>query len=339
MAVRHFRSSAIATVAANPPTMTLTTPTGVLTNDIIIIHVVSKNLTEATNEIATPADYTEVSAKFECDGAAAADDMRSALFYKRSAGADSAAAVTVSRAGTDTVLLCAKAYVYRGCVTTGSPFDGAIVTNSDAASVDDTINFGTFTCTATASHVVCMGCHADDVSCPPATFTTDGTVFSLDGYSETTTGTDATMLAYSAKRTSAEGASGAVAVDINSTAGCDLSYTFGLLPYTFDASRASIAALVDSAQAEATGWDAVVKVGIDVGDVARTSDAAATITLDAEAGYDITAQETVTPVAPWGATMGTLANVTGSPAFTVDFVGGGGGPVVPVFMAQYQQRR
>lgn len=73
---------------------------------------------------------------------------------------------------------------------------------------------------------------------------------------------------------------------------------------------------IDSAQAEAAGWDAVVKVGIDIADVVRTSDTVATITLDAEAGYNITATETITVTIPAAVLTGGVA-IVGSPTFTI----------------------
>lgn len=90
---------------------------------------------------------------------------------------------------------------------------------------------------------------------------------------------------------------------------------------TFDAQRANIAAGVDSAQSEGTGWNAVVKAGIDVGDVVRTSDTVVTITLDAEATYNITATETITVTVPSTAVTG-ATEIVATPTFTVTAVGG-----------------
>ncbi|KKM17286.1 hypothetical protein LCGC14_1677300, partial [marine sediment metagenome] len=66
----------------------------------------------------------------------------------------------------------------------------------------------------------------------------------------------------------------------------------------FDDVRQSIIDGLDSAQAESNGWDAVVKAGISVTDVVRTSDTVVTITLPAFVNYDITAQETITVTVP-----------------------------------------
>ena len=79
---------------------------------------------------------------------------------------------------------------------------------------------------------------------------------------------------------------------------------------------------LDSAQAEAAGWDAEVKANFVHTDIVRTSATVATITLGAESSYDITAQETIT--------MGDIANAVltnsgvdvtpSSNTFTVDLV-------------------
>ena len=73
---------------------------------------------------------------------------------------------------------------------------------------------------------------------------------------------------------------------------------------------------LDSAQAEATGWDAVVKANLDYNDVTRTSDTVVTITLGAEAPYDVTANETVTVTVPATAVAGTGA-IVATPTFTI----------------------
>lgn len=74
---------------------------------------------------------------------------------------------------------------------------------------------------------------------------------------------------------------------------------------------------LDSAQAEGTGWDAIVKAGQSVSDVVRTSDSVVTITLDAFGSYDITAQETITATIPATAVVDGGA-VVATPTFTVD---------------------
>jgi len=78
---------------------------------------------------------------------------------------------------------------------------------------------------------------------------------------------------------------------------------------------------IDSAQSEATGWDAVVRAGIETTDVVRTSDTVATITLDAEATYDITANETITATIPAAVLTGAVAMIA-KPTFNITVIGG-----------------
>jgi hypothetical protein len=87
----------------------------------------------------------------------------------------------------------------------------------------------------------------------------------------------------------------------------------------FDAQRQNIINGCTSAQSETHGWNNEVKAKIAVTDVVRTSDTVCTITLDAEAGYDITATETITVTVPGTALLlGTGA--VASPTFTITAV-------------------
>jgi len=88
---------------------------------------------------------------------------------------------------------------------------------------------------------------------------------------------------------------------------------------TFDAQRQNIINGIDSAQAEAFGWDAEVKAKEVVGAVIRTSNTVVTITLSAASAYDITAQETITATIPATALVTSVSAVIANPTFTVDF--------------------
>lgn len=92
--------------------------------------------------------------------------------------------------------------------------------------------------------------------------------------------------------------------------------TFVAAGATFDAQRQNIINGIDSAQAEAAGWDAVVKAGLAVTDVVRTSSTVVTVTLPAFAGFNITATETITATLPSTALTGAVA-IVASPTFTV----------------------
>lgn len=90
---------------------------------------------------------------------------------------------------------------------------------------------------------------------------------------------------------------------------------------TFDAQRANIIAGLTSAQSEANGWNAVVKALQTVGGVVQTSSTVVTITLDAQATYDITSTETITVTIP-GSAVNSGGAIVAAPTFTVSASGG-----------------
>ncbi len=85
---------------------------------------------------------------------------------------------------------------------------------------------------------------------------------------------------------------------------------------TFDAQRQNIINGIDSAQSEGTGWDAVVKAGLAVTTVVRTSNTVVTVTLSAFATYAITANETITATIPYTALENAIG-IVGSPTITI----------------------
>lgn len=74
-------------------------------------------------------------------------------------------------------------------------------------------------------------------------------------------------------------------------------------------------------------WNVEVKGKISVNDVVRTNNTVCTITLDAEAGYDITANETVTMTMPNNALNGGNSCVA-TPSFVIAAASSGGGPTI-----------
>lgn len=151
-----------------------------------------------------------------------------------------------------------------------------------------------------------------------------------------TGGTDASV-SFAAEVKATAGATGAFTwAQVNGASG---SVAFALQPDAqtpFANARAAIISGIDSAQSEATGWDAKVKANIPVGNVVRTSATVATVTLHAQADYNITAQETITVTIPATA-LGSAAAVVATPTFTVST--SAAGSVVPVAMAGYRRRR
>ena len=91
---------------------------------------------------------------------------------------------------------------------------------------------------------------------------------------------------------------------------------------SFDLQRDEILQGLDSAQGEALGWNAKVRDLEVVTAVVRTSDTVVTITLTASVTYDITAQETITVTIPSTALVTGPTDITATPTFTVDVVGG-----------------
>lgn len=92
---------------------------------------------------------------------------------------------------------------------------------------------------------------------------------------------------------------------------------------SFDLQRQNIINGLTSAQSELLGWNNVVKALQGVSGVVRTSDTVVTITLDAQATYNITATETITATIPDTALTG-AAQLVASPTFTVSPVAAGG---------------
>lgn len=89
---------------------------------------------------------------------------------------------------------------------------------------------------------------------------------------------------------------------------------------SFDAQRQNIINGLTSAQSETLGWNLVPKALQGVAGVVRTSNTVVTITLDAQATYDITAPETITATIPGSAlTLGQA--VVASPTFTITQTG------------------
>jgi hypothetical protein len=85
---------------------------------------------------------------------------------------------------------------------------------------------------------------------------------------------------------------------------------------SFDLQRANIIAGLTSAQSETFGWNNIVKTLQSVTGVVRTSNTVVTITLDAQATYNISVLETITATIPSTALTGGVANIV-TPPFTI----------------------
>jgi hypothetical protein len=89
----------------------------------------------------------------------------------------------------------------------------------------------------------------------------------------------------------------------------------GIPSLAFNGVIRAILAGIDSAQSEATGWDAL-RDSIPDSAVVRTSDTVVTITLPALSTYDITALETLTVTIPGSALVSGLP-IVATPTFTI----------------------
>ena len=89
---------------------------------------------------------------------------------------------------------------------------------------------------------------------------------------------------------------------------------------SFDLQRQNIINGLTSAQSETLGWNLVTKALQGVAGVVRTSNTVVTITLDAQATYNITATETITATIPSTALTGGVA-IVATPTFTVSPTG------------------
>jgi len=89
---------------------------------------------------------------------------------------------------------------------------------------------------------------------------------------------------------------------------------------TFNGQRQAIIDGLTSAQSEATGWNNEVRANLATGDVVRSSDTLVTITLSAQATYDITALETIEVTVPATALVPGGSSIVATPTFTVETV-------------------
>ena len=89
---------------------------------------------------------------------------------------------------------------------------------------------------------------------------------------------------------------------------------------TFDAQRQNIIDGLDAATSPTNGWNNEVRDKMSVSEVVRTSDTVVTITLLAQAAYDVSAQETITATIPSSALVTSGSPVVASPSFNITIV-------------------
>jgi hypothetical protein len=235
------------------------------------------------------------------------------IFTKLLVGGESDPVTTISGSGTG-ISHCANMVIYSGVGSvgaigspsngTGTPMTAGAITTTDSNSIV----------------LFCCG-RGDNENASAQTFggSSTGVTERLDG--GTATGNDS-QVSMADKTFASSGSSSGAGSATTSITDPWVSVQIELKRSAqFDNARQSIINGMDSAQSEATGWDAVVKAGLGVSAVVRTSDTVVTITLTAFASYDITAQETITVTVPAQALAGGSQAVA-SPTFVV-YTGGG----------------
>ncbi len=233
------------------------------------------------------------------------------IFIKVLVGGESAPVTTISGSGTN-ISHCANMAIYTGVGSVGAigtPSNGT-GTPMTAAAIVTTVN-NSIVC-------ACSG-RGDNEVAGSQTFggSATGVAERLDG--GTAAGSDSEV-SMADKTIATSGTDTGAASSTTSITDPWVSVIIELVASTpFDNARAALASGLDSGQAEAAGWDAKVKPNIPVANVVRTSNTVCTITLQAQADYDITAQETITWTIPASA-VALATPITGSPTFTVDFI-------------------
>ena len=132
-------------------------------------------------------------------------------------------------------------------------------------------------------------------------------------------GTDSSAQVYSASRENAVDAENPPTFTIASTESW-VANTIVIRPTppSFEGERQNIINGLDSGGTDPLGWDNVVKAGINVTDVVRTSDTVVTITLPAFGSYDPLTNETITATVPASALVQQSgSDLTASPTFNV----------------------
>lgn len=232
---------------------------------------------------------------------------------------DTAPTITIAGAGA-TDSSCAVVAFYNGI--------GSVVTIGTANSSTGTPSTATqITGAATGNIILGIIGRGDNEAASGQTFGGSGTGVNERVDAGTAGGNDS-QISIADKTLTGTGATGALSVTTAATdpyIGIILELGVATLsPYKVAAVNLW-APLLDSAQAEAGGWDAQVKPALAASHFVRTSATVTTITLPAVAGYDITAQETITDTVP-GGILTAGSNIVATPTFTVDAAAGAGQP-------------
>jgi len=207
--------------------------------------------------------------------------------------------------------------IYRGAAASGDPLSDATVVGEQNASANETQ--AEITTATDKAWVVLVVVNSPDLAVASQACTSPG---ALTGRAQSlsTGGTDSSI-AHASEAKASAGATGALTW--SQTDAASGSWAYAIKPNVttpFADARAALRDGLDSAQSEATGWDAKVKPNIPLENIVRTSDTVCTVTLQAQADYDINAQETITWTLPGSALTGGTP-IVAAPSFTIATAG------------------
>lgn len=262
-------------------------------------------------DASTPTDWTEIAGSPFGTGT-----PKMCVFTKTLVGGESAPVTTISGSTTN-ASHCAQMVVFFNAQL------GAIGTSSDGTGTPMTA--GAITTTAHRSYVLGLCGRGDNENASGQTFGGSATGVTERADGGTGAGNDSQVSAY-CKRIDTSGTSSGNGSATTSATDPWVSVLIEIKAITpYADARAEARTNIDSAQSEATGWDALRTTILPDTAFVRTSNTVRTTTLVAAATYDITAQETVTDTIPASMLNGGVA-IAASPTFTIDTAGAPASP-------------
>jgi hypothetical protein len=202
---------------ATTASMAITAPS-LSVNDIMIAFIYGNN-----NQVVSPPDGTWTSV-CEVNNTA---NMRSSVFWKRAAAADSGGSFTFTKPIDDNLLFAGFIGSWKGARTSATPIDATACSSSPNAS-SDTVTYATFDPTETNAFVIAAGFYANDLTTAGAFSGTDPTMTNRADL-ETSTGADASIFVFDGVSSGA--ATGSRTHSTTSTADAiNQGFLFGLVP-------------------------------------------------------------------------------------------------------------
>lgn len=135
--------------AATGTSITPVIPANDAANDILIMQA----FCNAASTFSTPTNWTEILDSGGGSTAVNSANMSSAWFWKRASGSDGNPTSTTSATGSSTIGLYGRIWVYRNCLSSGTPYEDATVagtptlsTTPQSAAIDTTGTFRLVVC-------------------------------------------------------------------------------------------------------------------------------------------------------------------------------------------------